>query len=202
MDPYLIVLADDHVMIRQGLRKLLESKSSLKVIGEVSDGVELLSFLSSLTPHLVIVDVSMPNLRGIEAVRVIKKNFPQVKVLILTMHREYLHQTLAAGADGYLLKEEADRELFAAVEDLQQDKKYISPGLREMAANDVVSMPLSSREIEVLRLIASGRSSNEVGEILSLSGRTVEAHRASIMRKLGLKSTASLVKYAIERGYV
>ena len=202
MDQYLIVLADDHIMIRQGLRKLIESQPAMKVIGEVSDGTELLSFLSALTPHMVIVDISMPNLRGIEAVRAIKKNFPSVKVLVLTTHREYLHQALAAGADGYLLKEEADHELFTAVENLQQDKKYISPGMREETVNIVLSAPLSSREIEVLRLIAGGKSSKEIGEILSLSVRTVEAHRASVMRKLGLKNTADLVKYAIERGYV
>jgi DNA-binding NarL/FixJ family response regulator len=204
MGSYLIVLADDHVMIRQGLRKLIEAKPDMKVIGEVADGVELLSFLSALTPHLVILDISMPNLRGIEAVREIKRKFPQVKVLVLTMHREYLHQALASGADGYLLKEDADRELFSAIENLRQGKTHISPGLRgEMASSNApLSLPLSTREIEVLKLIAGGKPNKDIAEILSISIRTVENHRASVMSKLGLKNTANLVNYAIQQGYV
>jgi DNA-binding NarL/FixJ family response regulator len=204
MGSYHIVLADDHVMIRQGLTKLIEARPDMKVIGEVADGVELLSFLSSLIPHLVILDISMPNLRGIDAIREIKKKFPQVKVLILTMHREYLHQALAAGADGYLLKEDADRELFSAIGNLREGKKHISPSLRgEMESNKApLTVPLSTREIEVLKLIANGKPNKEVAEILSISVRTVENHRASIMNKLGLKTTASLVNYAIQQGYV
>jgi len=201
---YQIVLADDHVMIRQGLKKLIEAKSDMKVIGEAADGVELLSFLAALTTHMIILDISMPNLGGIEAVREIKRRFPSVKVLVLTMHREYLHKALAAGADGYLLKEDADRELFSAIENLRQGKTHISPGLRgEMEGSKATLLPpLSTREIEVLKLIASGKPNKEISEILSISIRTVENHRASIMNKLGLKNTASLVNYAIQRGYV
>ena len=146
----------------------------------------------------------MPNLRGIEAVREIKKKFPQVKVLVLTMHREYLHQAMAAGADGYLLKEDADRELFSAIENLRQGKTHISPSLRrEMDSSKApLFLPLSTREIEVLKLIANGKPNKEIAEILSISIRTVESHRASIMSKLGLKNIASLVNYAIQQGYV
>ncbi len=203
MATYQIVLADDHVMLRQGLKRLIESKSDMKVIGEAADGIELLSFLSALTTHMVILDISMPKLRGIEALREIKKKFPHMKVLVLTMHREYLHQALAAGADGYLLKEDADRELFSAIENLRQGKRHISPGLRgEMASSKVLSLPLSTREIEVLKLIAGGKPNKEIAEILSISIRTVENHRASIMSKLHLKNTANLVNYAIQHGYI
>jgi DNA-binding NarL/FixJ family response regulator len=204
MGSYLIVLADDHVMIRQGLKKLIDAKADMKVIGQAADGVELLSFLSALTPHMVILDISMPNLRGIEAIREIKKRFPFVKVLVLTMHREYLHKALAAGADGYLLKEDTDRELFFAIENLRQGKKHISLRLEEetAAGKAPLPLPLSTREIEVLKLIAEGKRNKDISEILSISIRTVENHRASIMSKLGLKSTADLVNFAILQGYV
>jgi DNA-binding NarL/FixJ family response regulator len=203
MSLYQILLADDHVMIRQGLKKLIETKPDIKVIGEAADGIELLSFLSALTTHMVILDLSMPKLGGIEAIREIKKKYPRVKVLVLTMHREYLHKALAAGADGYLLKEDADRELFSAIENLRQGKTHISPGLKgEMATSKVISPPLSTREIEVLKLIAGGKTNKDIAEILSISIRTVENHRASIMSKLHLKNTANLVNYAIQQGYV
>ncbi len=203
MGAYQIILADDHVMIRQGLKKLIEAKSDMKVIGEAADGVELLSFLSVLTTHMVILDISMPNLGGIEAVREIKKKFPRVKVLVLTMHREYLQKALASGADGYLLKEDADRELFSAIENLRRGKTHISPSLRgEMESGKVLYPPLSTREIEVLKLIAGGKQNKEIAEILSISIRTVETHRASIMSKLRLKNTANLVNYAIQQGYI
>src|SRR5574341_848194 len=203
MGPYQIVLADDHVMLRQGLKKLIESKSDLKVIGEAADGIELLSFLSALTTRMVILDISMPNLPGIEAVREIKKKFPRVKVLVLTMHREYLHKALAAGADGYLLKEDTERELFSAIENVRQGKKHISLSLRgEMAGSKALSPPLSTREIEVLKLIAGGKPNKDIADILSISIRTVEKHRASIMNKLRLKNTANPVNYAIQQGYV
>jgi len=204
MDLYQIVLADDHAMIRQGLKKMIEAKSDMKVIGEAADGIELLSFLSALTPHMVILDISMPNLRGIEAVREIKKKFPLVKVLVLTMHREYLHKALSAGADGYLLKEETDRELFSAIENLRQGKTHISLRLKEEIAGGqtALSLPLSTREIEVLKLLADGKRNKDISEILSISIRTVENHRASIMSKLRLKNIASLVNYAIQQGYV
>ena len=146
----------------------------------------------------------MPNLRGIEAVREIKKKFPLVKVLVLTMHREYLHQAMAAGADGYLLKEDADRELFSAIENLRQGKTHISLRLKEEIAGGqtALSLPLSTREIEVLKLLADGKRNKDIAEILSISIRTVENHRASIMSKLRLKNTASLVNYARQQGYV
>jgi len=201
---YQIVLADDHAMLRQGLKKLIEAKADMKVIGEAADGVELLSFLSALTTHMVILDISMPNLRGIEAVREIKKKYPLVKVLVLTMHREYLHKAMAAGADGYLLKEDTDRELFSAIENIRQGRTHISLRLKEeiAAGKAPLSLPLSTRETEVLKLLAGGKRNKDISEILSISIRTVENHRASIMSKLGLKNIADLVNFAIQQGYV
>jgi len=216
MNPYRVVLADDHVLLRQGLRRILEGIENMEVVGEVGDGLELLKLLSTQTPHMVILDISMPNLRGIEAIPEIKMIHPEVKVLILTMHKdkEYLHQAISAGAEGYLLKEDADSELFSAIEKIRQGKIYVSPNLSEELTVDWAkirrgenkpsseSERLTLREREVLKLIAEGKSSKEIGDLLFISVRTVERHRANIMEKLNLKKTADLVKYAIQKGYV
>ena len=204
MDHYRIVLAEDHVLIRQGLAGLIKEVAGLEVIGEVGDGIELLSLLTAVTPHMVILDISMPNLRGIEAVHAIKKKYPDVKLLVLTMHKEYLQQAMSAGADGYLLKEDADRDLFSAIENIRQGRAYISPRLAgELLGQWVSSVePLSSREKAVLKLIVEGKSNREIAETLFISVRTVESHRAAILKKLNLNSTADLVKYAIQKGYV
>lgn len=200
MDVYRIILADDHVLIRQGLRKIIDGVAGLKVAGEAGDGRELLTLLHTLIPDMIILDISMPNLGGIEAVPEIKKKFPSVKILILTMHKEYLQQALSAGADGYLVKQDADRELFSAIETIRQSKVYLSP---RVAGGRISSFdPLSLREKEIMRLISTGKSNKEIAEILFISVRTVECHRATIFNKLHLKNTAELVKYAIQEGYV
>lgn len=203
MDHYRLVLADDHVLIRQGLGGIIKGVADLAVIGEAGDGAALLALLKTVTPHMVILDLSMPNLRGIEAVHEIKREYPEVKILVLTMHKEYLHQALSAGADGYLLKEDAERDLFSAIENIRQGRIYISPrltgellGLRATPVD-----PLSSREKSVLSFIAAGKSNREIAEALFISVRTVESHRAAIMKKLSLNNTADLVKYAIQKGY-
>lgn len=204
MGGYRIVLADDHALFRQGLRKIIEGVADLEVAGEAGDGLELLSLLDTIPAHLVILDISMPRLRGIEALREIKKRFPALKVLVLTMHREYLHKALSAGAEGYLLKEDADRELFSAIDKTRQGRIYVSPRLREELAEDEVPGPeaLSARETEVLNLIAGGKSNRDIATVLYISVRTVEAHRATILSKLNLRNTADLVRYAIEKGFV
>jgi DNA-binding NarL/FixJ family response regulator len=203
MGNYRIVLADDHVLIRQGLGKLIDGVDDLQVAGEAGDGVELLALLDATPADLVILDISMPKMRGIEAIRAIRREHPAVKLLVLTMHPEYLHQALAAGADGYLVKEDADRELYSAIGAIRQARKYVSPRLmRELpGAVEYLAEPLSMRETEVLKLIAAGKSNREIADLLSISVRTAEAHRASILAKLGLKNTADLVRYAIEKGY-
>jgi len=216
MASYSIVLADDHVLVRQGLRRILEGTDDLAVVGEANDGLELLQLLKRVTPQMVILDIFMPNLRGIEAITEIKAMRPDVKVLILTMHRdkEYLYLALSAGAKGYLLKEDASRELFAAIAQVRRGKTYISPYFSDKVVSDVVQIakghtqvvfetdPLTSREREVLKLIAEGKTSKEIANLLFISVFTVNNHRASIMEKLNLKKATDLVKYAIRKGYI
>jgi DNA-binding NarL/FixJ family response regulator len=216
MAPYSIILADDHVLVRRGLKRLLEDMEDLEVVGEANDGLELLQLLKQVTPQMVILDIFMPNLRGIEAISEIRAMHSDVKILILTMHRdkEYLYLALSAGARGYLLKEDAPRELFSSIAEIRQGKTYISPYFLDKVVNDMVQIvtgdnkvlfetdPLSSREREVLKLIAEGKSSKEIGNLLFISVFTVNNHRANIMEKLNLKKATDLVKYAIRKGYI
>ena len=216
MFPYRIVLADDHVLLRQGLRRILEGAGDLEVIGEASDGLELLALLRLLKPHMVILDISMPKLRGLEAIHEIKMIHPDINVLILTMHKdkEYLYLALSAGAKGYLLKEDADRELFSAIEKIREGKTYLSPYFSEQWVSDLARIgtenpksiserdPLTIREREVLKLVAEGKSNKEIADLLFISVRTVEHHRANVMEKLNLKKATDLVKYAIQKGYI
>ncbi len=214
MNPYRIVLADDHAMFRQGIKNILESVDDLEVIGEAGNGFELLGLLRQVTPDMVILDISMPKLRGIEATREIKMISSKIKVLILTMHndKEYVYSAMSAGAEGYLLKEDADTELFAAIEKLRNKGHYLSPLLSSDVAFELLqashkgesptkSDPLTTREREVLKLIAEGTANKEIADLLYISIRTVENHRANIMRKLNIRQTANLVKYAIRKGY-
>jgi DNA-binding NarL/FixJ family response regulator len=214
--PFKILLADDHVMFRRGVRSLIQKIHDVEVVGEAGEGLELLRLLRDIHPHLVIMDISMPNLRGLEATREIKSTNPEVKVLILTMHKdlEYLFQALTAGAEGYLLKEDTDGELIAAIDKVREGGTFISPLLanqmadiltnRFMAGGDSLMAPkerLSVREQQVLKLIAEGKSSKEIGDLLLISSRTVEQHRANLMKKLNIKKTNELIKYAIQKGY-
>ena len=210
MTPYRIVLADDHTLFRQGLKGILEGTDQFKVDGEASDGLELLALLDHVKPNLIILDISMPNLRGIEAIPEIKRIHPDVKILVVTMHKdkEYLYQVISQGADGYFLKKDAGTELFSAIEKIRNGKVYISPHLSEELTDhwDKIFQSskktiLTHREKEVLSLIAGGKSNKEIADILYISIHTVERHRANIMEKLDLKKTADLVKYAIEKGY-
>lgn len=218
--PYRIVLTDDHVLFHAAMRRLLHGVQDLEVIGEADDGLALLQLLKQLSPHLIVLDISMPNLRGIEAIPEIRALHPRVHILILTMHREraYLQKALAAGADGYLLKEDAQEQLFAAIAAIRQGKRYVSPKLTDEvlatwgrasrrtagAAPEFAEGPgpLTLREREVLKLAAEGKSSKDTAELLGISYRTVENHRANIFSKLNLKGTAELVKYAIAHRYI
>jgi DNA-binding NarL/FixJ family response regulator len=211
---YRIVLAEDHILVREGIKKIIEDFADLQVVGEVSDGLQLLDFLKRFPVNMAILDISMPNLPGIEAAKEIKKNFPGVKVLMLTMHkkREYLNDALAAGVDGYLLKEDAAKELLTAIQKIRQEEIYVSPLLSAELATLYVQnrrrLPeppfkeiLTPREVEIIKLIAEGKSSKEIGALLFLSFRTIQNHRTKIMRKLKLKKNIDLVKYAIQMGY-
>jgi DNA-binding NarL/FixJ family response regulator len=170
-------------MFRQGLKRILEERSDLEVVGEVDCGLELLKLLEKLVPDLIIPDISMPNLRGLEAIHEIKRSHPDVKILVLTMHKdkEYLHQAVTAGAEGYLLKEDADGELFSAIDRVRQGRIYVSPKLSEGLTEDWVKISrgdhkpsfepekLTTRERQVLKLIAEGKSSKEIGDLLFIS---------------------------------
>ena len=213
---YRIVLADDHAMFRRGVKRIIQENAELEVVGEAADGLQLLEIIKHSPPDMVIADVSMPNLRGLEATREIKMAFPEVRVIILTMHKdkEYLYHALSAGAEGYLLKEDADIELFSAINAIRQGGTYISrllaPQLTDIfmerqrgqeGPGKVPSELLTTREREIIKLIAEGKSSKEIASLLYISSRTVQHHRANIMRKLNFKKTADLVKYAIQKGY-
>jgi DNA-binding NarL/FixJ family response regulator len=214
MSPYRIVLADDHVLLRHGIKSIIETSKDIKVVGEADDGLELLEVLKCVTADMVILDISMPNLRGFEATCEIKSGYPDIKILILSMHKqkEYLYHAFSAGAAGYLLKEDTDTELFTAIETVRNSELYVSPLLQKEITSDLLEMRgsagkgadegLTTREKEVLKLIAEGKSSKEIAILLFISSRTVEHHRASMMKKLQLRTIADLVKYAIQKGYI
>ncbi len=200
-------------MFRQGIKKIIEESNNLKIVGEVGNGLELLEFLKNHPVDMVILDISMPDMRGIEATREAKIIRPDIKVLILTMHKntEYLQHSIKAGADGYLIKEESDTELVTAINKVLQGDRYISHALSLELADDFLrkgrkdfKQPfdgLTIREREVLKLIAEGKSSRGIAELLFISPRTAEHHRANIRKKLNLQSTADLTKHAIKMGY-
>ena len=214
MGTYRILLADDHRLFRSGMRRILTERSDLEVIGEASNGIELLRQLGELTPDLVILDISMPEMRGIEATSEMKASHADLKVLILTMHKDidYLQSAINAGADGYLLKEDADDALFTAIDTIRAEKSFISPSLTsefsdrlmEIFRGDLKSPEdkLTPRERSVLKLIAEGKTSKEIGELLFVSARTVEHHRANAMKKLNLKNLADIIKFTINKGYL
>jgi DNA-binding NarL/FixJ family response regulator len=213
VNAYGIVLADDHVMIRNGIKKIIEESDDMKVIAETGDGLELLNLLKNINPHMIILDISMPNLRGIEATHEIKMVYREIKILILTMHKkkEYLYHALSAGADGYLLKEDTGKELLTAITKIRRGGIYLSPILSEELTDELIEFyrngrkslddPLTTREKEILKLIAEEKSSKEIADLLFISVRTVGHHRASIMKKLNINKIAGLVKYAIQKGY-
>jgi DNA-binding NarL/FixJ family response regulator len=210
---YRTLLADDHIMFRLGMTKILEDIDYIKVIGEANDGFELLQMIDEMSPNLVLLDISMPKIRGIEATREIKQIDPAVKVIILTMHNnmEYLQHSISAGADGYVLKQDAGAELFAAIKTVINGGIYISKTFtKDLTLNfikkchgDQISKPqtLTNRQREVLTLISQGETNNEIARLLFLSVRTVEKHRANIMAIKNLKTTADIVKYAIRKKY-
>jgi DNA-binding NarL/FixJ family response regulator len=212
VEPYRIVIADDHSLFRKGMKRLIEDMPGLEVVGEAGDGLELLELLKEKAPDLAVVDISMPNLRGIEATREIRTLYPDTKVLVLTMHKskEYLYHSISAGAQGYLLKEDSDVELLSAIETIRKGGIYMTRTLAGDLAQDLSQIysgkvkllrdPLTTREREILKLIAEGNSNSDIAKLMFVSTRTVEHHRASIMEKLRLKKTADLVRYAIEKG--
>ncbi|MEE4240051.1 MAG: response regulator transcription factor [Desulfopila sp.] len=213
-EKYAILLADDHVLIRHGIKNIIKQNETLEVIGEVGNGEELMEFLEKKTPDLLILDISMPRLAGTEAVSLVKKKYPQVKVLMLTMHKnkQYFYHSMSCGADGYLMKDDSDEELLLAIKKIQKGKTYISPILSDDFTQDVISAHrnhqatpfsgLTKREYEVLQLVVEGRTSKDVAERLCLSPRTVDHHRARLLKKFNLRNSADLVCYAVRNGFI
>ena len=208
MNPYRIILADDHVMFRHGIRNLIEKIVDIQISGEVNDGLELLGFLETSVPDLILLDIAMPKMRGLEALREVKKHYPRVKVLILTMHdnEEFIRQAVISKVDGFILKEEPSAELIQAIKAIRAGNKYfssrLSETLRSFVREEDYTEALTIREKEVLQCLARGMSVQDISDSLYISVHTVRRHRYNIMQKLGLKSMTELVKYAISKGYI
>jgi DNA-binding NarL/FixJ family response regulator len=208
-----ILLADDHAVLRSGLRLLLEAEPDLKVVGEAGNGHEALALAQSLQPDLIVLDLTMPGLGGLEALPLLRTAAPAARILVLTMHDDegYLRQALRGGASGYILKRAADVELLSAVRTVLRGEVYVHPSLTKFLVGDWVAPSpanaasdpwdeLSEREQEVLTLVALGHTATEIADRLSLSVKTVETYRARGMEKLGLRSRATLVQFAIAHG--
>jgi two-component system response regulator NreC len=203
-----ILLADDHTIVRQGLKLILSAQADLEVVGEAANGNEAVEAAQKLHPDIVLMDVAMPELNGIEATRRMVTANPRIKILVLSMHKEavYVREILRAGARGYILKDAIDTELLSAVRSVAKGDGYISPAVSGALLNDYrkdVTSPvdlLSGREREVLQQIAEGKTNKEIATRLNLSVYTIDSHRGKIMEKLNLHSTGELVRFAIKHG--
>ncbi|HEU5300248.1 MAG TPA: response regulator transcription factor [bacterium] len=210
-----VLVVDDHTLVRAGIRALLASAPDIEVVGEAEDGLAAQAAVRALHPAVVLMDIAMPKLGGVEATRRIKDEFPQVQVLALTVHdnEEYLFQILRAGACGYVLKKARPRELVDAIEAASRGETYLYPSMATSLVGDYLRRvesgeerdtyeQLTAREREILKLLAEGYTSPEIGDLLHLSVKTVSAHRQRIMEKLDLHRPAELIKYAIRKGLV
>jgi DNA-binding NarL/FixJ family response regulator len=210
-----IFLVEDHTILREGLRALLTAEPNFEIIGEAADGREAVRFVEKQVPDLILMDLSMPRMTGMDAIREIKKRYPATKIIALTVHKteEYLRTTLQAGADGYVLKDATHEELMLAIQNVLKGKTYLSPGVSEKVIEGYLEgkesqIPgstlglLSPREREVLKLIAEGYKNKEIAADLCISLKTVEKHRANLMKKLDLHNAAALTAYAIKQGLV
>jgi DNA-binding NarL/FixJ family response regulator len=210
-----ILLADDHTIVRKGLRSLLDSEANIEVVGEAEDGRETLEKVEQLSPDIVLMDSTMPILNGLEATRQIGKRFPQVKVLVLTMHtnEEYIFQFLQAGALGYVVKQAAPKELVSAIEAVHRGDCFLSPAISKTIIEEYIRQTkaiekedsyeqLTDREREVLQLIVEGFSNREIAEKLHISLKTAGVHRINLMHKLNIHNVTELTKYALRKGVI
>ena len=205
-----VLIADDHGIVRSGIRLLLERQSGIDVIAEAADGAEAREIAVREKPDLAILDVKMPKLTGLQATREIKQQAPGVAVLILSMHDDerYLFEALKAGASGYVLKTQADTDLLAAIRAVERGEPFLTPRAQQVLIRDVLERgpdsdeELTPREEEIVKLVAEAHTTREIAEILHLSEKTVENHRANAMRKLGMRDRVELVRYAIRRGLI
>ncbi|MBE2200048.1 MAG: response regulator transcription factor [Anaerolinea sp.] len=214
MTPIRIVLADDHAVLRTGLAALLDARSDMTVIGEAADGVELLTLVETTRPDIILLDLTMPRLGGLETLPLLRQRVPDARILILTMHHDegYLRRAFKSGASGYVLKKAADVELIAAIQAVMRGDMYVHPSLTRALLDDVTPNnerpaaeeelwdTLSEREQEVLQLVALGHTSKEIADRLSVSAKTVDTYRARGMEKLELRSRAALVRFALAKG--
>jgi len=199
-----VLLVDDHSLVRRGFRRILED-DGMTVVGEASNGVEAIRMANDLKPQVVVMDLSMPQLDGVQATKEIVKSLPETQVLILSMHSDdnYVRNALDAGAKGYLLKSAIDVDLVGAIKEVSEGKRYIGSGLKYVAhEQDDELHRLTAREKQVLQLIAQGRSNKEIAALLELSVNTVSVHRANLMEKMNIHRTAELVLFAIRKGLV
>ena len=206
-----VLLADDHTILRDGIRSLIEDEPDMEVVGEAEDGITVVKLADSLKPDVILMDLAMPLLNGLEATRQIRKNQPGAKILILTMHEneEYIRQVLAAGAMGYILKDAAARELLGAIRSVHKGEVVLSPAITRLIVTDYLrwgdlsahepSDGLTDRERQILQLIAEGYTNKQIADILSISIKTVQAHRLNLMKKLDLHDRGELIKYAIQK---
>ncbi len=207
-----ILIADDHTLFRSGIRALLEDEQDMVVVGDANDGREAVRLAAQLKPNVILMDIAMPLLNGLEATRQIKREHPEIHVLVLTMydHEEYFRQMLEVGASGYIIKRAAAQELVAAIRAVHNGEAVLSPAITRLVLEDYLkhdSVPkeeedpntLSAREREVLQLIAEGKTSREIADILSLSVKTVQSHRTNLLQKLDLHDRGDLIKYAIQK---
>jgi DNA-binding NarL/FixJ family response regulator len=204
MGPVRILIADDHAIVRRGLRALLESQPGWEVCGEAANGRQAVDGVERFTPDIAIVDIGMPELNGLDATRRILEMSPQTEVLVLTMHQseEVVAEVLKAGARGYVLKSDADQNLIAAVEVLLQHKTFLTSGVTGVLLSVAPARNVTPREREIIQLLAEGKSNKEVATVLNVSTRTIETHRANIMHKLDIDSLSGLVRYAIRNKIV
>jgi DNA-binding NarL/FixJ family response regulator len=213
--PYRIVIAEDHTILREGLRALLSTEPQFDVVGEAADGRAAMRLCEDLVPDLVLMDLSMPRMHGFEAIKEIKRQSPEVKIIALTVHKtdEYILATLQAGADGYVLKDATHSELVMAIGNVLKGKRYLSPGISEKVIEGYLEGKetlrtrsawdtLTRREREILKLIAEGYKNKEVADYLCISLKTVEKHRANLMKKLDLHNAAELTAFAVDKGLV
>ena len=202
--PIRIVLAEDHTIVRQGLRALLSGRPDFEGVGEAADGVEAVALVARIQPEVVVLDLAMPGLNGVDAAREMARLSPKTRVLVLSMHagEEYVRPALRAGVAGYVLKGSGLGDLVSAIRAVAQGDAFFSPAVARLLLRDVQGPELSAREREVLRLVAEGRSSREVADLLGLSVKTVEGHRTRIMSKLDIHEVAGLVRYAVRAGLV
>lgn len=212
--PIRILLADDHAVLRSGLAALLNARSDMEVVGEAADGAELLTLAGTTNPDVILLDLTMPRLGGLEALPLLRQRVPAARVLILTMHQDegYLRRAIKGGAAGYVLKKAADMELIAAIQAVMRGDLYVHPSMTRALLEDIAPdtgpagdesdlwLALSDREQEVLQLVALGHTSKEIADRLAVSAKTVDTYRARGMEKLGLRSRAALVRFALANG--